>query len=277
MSAYAHPVTAEPLDATALRTALAGRVAGLDVVQTCGSTNADLLAAARAGAPDRTVLVAERQERGRGRLDRSWVSPPGAGLTFSVLLRPVGVAAARVGWLPLLAGLAVHRAVREVSDVPVALKWPNDVLLGPGQAKGAGILAEADPGAPGGVAVVLGIGLNVRTPLEDLPEGGTSLLAEGADLDRAGVLVAVLNRLIGDEAAWREAGGDPDATGLRAGYTEACATLGRSVRVVLPGAADLVGTAVELDSDGRLVLVDDDRRRHSVAAGDVVHLRPLAP
>jgi BirA family biotin operon repressor/biotin-[acetyl-CoA-carboxylase] ligase len=261
------------LDIDALRAALGDRAAAVDVVEVTGSTNADLLAAARAGAPDRTVLVAERQDAGRGRLDRSWVSPPGAGLTFSVLLRPSGLPGERVGWLPLLAGLSVVRAVSALSAVPVALKWPNDVLLGPDQAKCAGILAEADPVAPGGPAVVVGIGLNVSTAPADLPEGATSLHAAGARLDRGQVLAAVLTRLLDDEAAWRAVRGDPDAGGLRAAYRAACATLGRDVRVSLPDGSALLGRAEDLDPDGRLLLRPESGAMRAVAAGDVVHVR----
>ena len=88
------------------------------MVERTGSTNADLIAAAAAGAPDRTVLVAEYQDAGRGRLARSWVSPPGSGITVSVLLRPAGVPPSRFGWLPMLAGLAVLDTVREFSAAP---------------------------------------------------------------------------------------------------------------------------------------------------------------
>lgn len=264
-----------PLDVAALRGALAGRTAVLDVVDATGSTNADLLAAARDGAPDRSVLVAERQDRGRGRLDREWVSAPGSGLTFSVLLRPEGVPAARLGWLPLLAGLSVVRAIRELRDVEVVLKWPNDVLLGPEQAKGAGILAEAEPRAAGGLAVVVGIGINVGARIGELPEGATSLAAEGVEVGRTELLGAVLRRLLTDEADWRDAGGDPDATGLRGGYRAACATLGREVRVSLPDGSGLVARARDLDVDGRLVLREPSGAARTVAAGDIVHLRAL--
>lgn len=269
------PLRHEPLDAAALRDALAGRAGDVDIVASTGSTNADLLAAARNGAPDRSVLVAERQDRGRGRLDRQWVSAPGSGLTFSVLLRPEGVPVDRLGWLPLLAGLSVVRAIQELSDVAVALKWPNDVLLGPDQAKGAGILAEAEPRASGGLAVVVGIGINVGARADELPEGGTSLAAEGAGVGRSELLGAVLRRLLTDEADWRDAAGDPDAVGLRAAYREVCATLGREVRVSLPDGAGLVGRARDLDVDGRLLLREASGASRTVAAGDIVHLRAL--
>ncbi len=128
----------------------------VEVTAATGSTNADLLDRAAAGAPEGVVLAAEEQRAGRGRLGRVWVSPPRAALTFSLLVRPHAIAPARRGWLPLLAGVAVAAAVRAVAGVDARLKWPNDVLAGP--AKLGGILAEA-----AGDAVVVGIGLNVST------------------------------------------------------------------------------------------------------------------
>jgi BirA family transcriptional regulator, biotin operon repressor / biotin---[acetyl-CoA-carboxylase] ligase len=264
--------TSAPLDVDALRADLlapAGPWTRLDVVARTGSTNADLLAASAAGAPDRTVLVAEVQEAGRGRLARSWVSPPGTGLTLSVLLRPVPVAPARFGWIPLLAGLAVLDAVRELTALPAALKWPNDLLLGSEGRKAAGILAEVAP--DGGV--VLGIGFNVGA-VADLPEGATSPAAEGVELDRTGSLRVLLLCLAARDAQWRDGGGDPDASRLRSDYRAACASLGTEVRVDLPGGDALTGIAEDVDGDGRLLLLDAHGRRRAVAAGDVVHLRP---
>jgi BirA family biotin operon repressor/biotin-[acetyl-CoA-carboxylase] ligase len=263
--------TVEPLDAAALRAALIGRWAHVDVVERTGSTNADLLAAAADGAPDRTVLVAEYQEAGRGRLARTWVAPPGTGITVSVLLRPTGVPPSRFAWLPLLAGLALLDTIRAVCDVTAALKWPNDLLLGPAQRKSAGILAEvADAVRP---AVVVGIGLNVAASPPDQP-GATSLADEGAVVDRAHVLTTLLGCLAEREAAWRNARGDADAIRLRADYRAGCATLGSEVKVELPGGAALRGIAEDVDRDGRLLLLDPAGHRRAVAAGDVVHLRP---
>ena len=263
--------TVEPLDADGLRTALVGRWAQVDVVERTGSTNADLLAAAVAGAPDRTVLVAEHQEAGRGRLTRSWVAPPGSGITVSVLLRPTGVPPSRFGWLPLLAGLALLDTVRSLTDAPTGLKWPNDLLVGTAQRKAAGVLAEvADAVRP---AVVVGIGVNVAASPPDQP-GATSLGAEGATADRGQVLTTLLGCLAEREARWREGRGDPDATRLRADYRAGCATLGSEVKVELPGGAALRGIAEDVDRDGRLLLLDATGHRRAVAAGDVVHLRP---
>ncbi|HJQ43916.1 MAG TPA: biotin--[acetyl-CoA-carboxylase] ligase, partial [Jatrophihabitantaceae bacterium] len=129
----------EPLDESGLRDLLGTRWQRVVVVDETTSTNADLLQ--DTSAPDRSVLVAEVQTAGRGRLDRTWTSPPGAGLTFSVLLRP-DVPMQHWGWLPLIAGVALHEAVASSTAVPVALKWPNDLLAGAESRKAAGILAQ---------------------------------------------------------------------------------------------------------------------------------------
>jgi BirA family transcriptional regulator, biotin operon repressor / biotin---[acetyl-CoA-carboxylase] ligase len=268
------------LDAGAVHAALAGPGArhpglgagglwtSLEVVAVTGSTNADLI---RRGGPEGQVLVAESQVAGRGRMGRSWVSAAGASLTFSVLLRPVSVPASRRGWLPLLTGVSVASAVRDVSGVPSVLKWPNDVLVG--SRKLAGILAEQS-----GDAVVIGIGLNVATPADALPVSpaglpATSLLVEGASVSREAVLAGILRELGRRYAAFRD-DPDPARTGLVAEYRALCATLGRSVRVELPGGHVLAGVAEDIDADGRLlVAAPGDEPPAPVAAGDVIHVR----
>ncbi|ANY07546.1 biotin--[acetyl-CoA-carboxylase] ligase [Pseudonocardia sp. HH130630-07] len=267
----------EPFDVYSLRTAVlrpAGGWAAVDVVASTGSTNADLLAEAGRGAPDRSVLIAEEQVRGRGRLDRTWTSRPGAALTMSVLWRPEGVPADRLGWVPMLAGVALVDAIRELSpELPVALKWPNDLLAGPSLGKAAGILAEMTALSGGGPGIVLGIGLNVSTPSPELPWGATSLSAHGLTASRAEVAVALLTHLHRWEADWRESGGDADASGLRSAYRSRCASLGARVRVEKPGGESLVGMAEDVDPQGRLLVHSDGGQRVAVAAGDIVHLR----
>jgi BirA family transcriptional regulator, biotin operon repressor / biotin---[acetyl-CoA-carboxylase] ligase len=247
------------VDVTALTQAVGSRWPRIEVVDELESTNAHLLA--DPAAPDHSLLVAELQTAGRGRLDRTWVSPPRAGLTFSVLLRP-SVSVTRWGWLPLLTGLAVHDAVPGV-----VLKWPNDVLCGRDERKLAGILAQTS-----GDAVVVGIGLNVSTTADELPVGtATSLALCGADeLDRTALLIGILTRLDSRLAQWSDAGGDAAACGLHAAYTAVCATIGREVAVTTTGGERLVGTAAVIDSDGRLRLDTGA----VVGAGDVEHLRP---
>ncbi len=227
-----------------------------------------MIAAARQGAAEGLVVVAEEQTSGRGRLDRSWTSPRGAGLTLSVLLRPAPPMATW-GWLPIAAGLALLTAVRELSDVDVVLKWPNDLLLGLGRAKAAGILAESDDGA-----VAIGIGLNVSTTTDELPTGATSLLAHGALVSRETLLVELVTSLESWYTAWADADGDAEASGLRAAYEPCCTTLGRAVRVHLPAGDVLRGTAEGIDPSGGLQIRTEDRALTTVVAADVVHVRP---
>ncbi len=264
-----------PLNANALRAALvapAGPWAALEVVDTTGSTNADLLAAARAGGIDRTVLVAEHQHAGRGRHAREWSSPPRAGLWFSVLLRPAGVPLDVLGWLPLLTGLAVAEAVQRVAEVAVTLKWPNDVLI-EGRKLG-GILAEVAGTSPE-PAVVVGLGLNVSLRAEELPvPTATSLaLAAASCTDRDPILRAVLRALADREARWRSLRGDPVRSELAADYRARCSTLGQEVEVALPRDTVLRGEAVDVDDQGRLVVRETSGAEQAVSAGDVTHVR----
>ncbi len=239
-----------------------------------GSTNADLLADAQRGAPEGSALVAESQTAGRGRLGRHWVTPPGTALGVSVLFRPPVSARSRLGWLPLLSGLALLDAVRELApDAPLSLKWPNDVLVEDpadpgGSGKVAGVLVQAVPGAEPGAAVVVGIGVNVDTPADQLPAGvgATSLTAAGAAVDRDALLEVLLDRLGGRYRAW-VAGRDPVAD-----YRQGCATLGQQVVVDRPGGA-LSGRAVDVDPDGRLRIELAGGTALAVDAGDVIHLR----
>jgi BirA family biotin operon repressor/biotin-[acetyl-CoA-carboxylase] ligase len=262
----------QPLDIARLAGELPG-IAGpwtaIEVVRQTGSTNTDLLARAASGAAEGLVLVAEEQTAGRGRLGRSWETPPGTALAFSVLLRPAAVPAPRHGWLPLIAGISVAAATRAVSGVDARLKWPNDVLIGNG--KLAGILAEA-----AGEAVVIGIGVNVLTSPGELPAGPgglrpTSLLASGAPVAREAVLTGIL-RALGERYARFRANPDPERSGLLAEYWDLSATIGHDVRVEFPGDASLAGRATGIDGDGRL-LVSADGNEHAIAAGDVIHVR----
>ncbi len=273
--------TRRPLDAAALRRAVV-RPGGLwrdvEVVESTGSTNADLLARALRGEPEGTVLAAEEQRAGRGRMGRTWTAPPRAALTFSLLVRPA-VPPARRGWLPLLTGVAVAEAITAVTDVPATLKWPNDVLADlahPAPGKLVGILAEA-----AGDAVVVGIGLNVSTEAAELPARGpgalpaTSLRVAGARpgaLDREPLLTAILAAFERRYLSWCQAGGDPEESGLRTEYVRRSGTIGRQVRAELPGGQALSGPAVGVDADGRL-LVRSSSGTVPVAAADVVHLR----
>lgn len=269
-----------PLHEAALHRALVrpdGLWREVRVVEETGSTNADLAVLAREGAPEGTVLVTELQTAGRGRLGRPWRAPPRSGLMFSMLVRP-GVPVARLGWLPLLTGVAVATAVRRMTAwsqdaesgdvaVDVRLKWPNDLLVG--ERKLAGILAEKVDGG-----LVVGVGLNVGLRAEELPvPTATSLAIEGAPLsDRAPLLRAILREFGTWYREWTALDGDPERSGLRPAYKELCATLGRTVRVELPADERLTGAARDVDESGRLVVSGPSGDR-AVSAGDVVHVR----
>ena len=209
-----------------------------------GSTNTDLLDAADR-LVDRTVLLTDHQTAGRGRLDRRWDAPAGTNLLVSILFRTVPDAP---GELTRRVGLAVVRAVDALGVGVAGLKWPNDVVSD--GAKLAGILAQR---APNG-AVVVGVGLNVGWA----PDGAALL---GGGHRPADVLGAVL-------VAYDEL-----PTDITDEYRSRLVTLGMRVRVERP-ADVLTGTAIDVEPDGRLVVLDECAVTHRLDVGDVVHLRP---
>jgi BirA family biotin operon repressor/biotin-[acetyl-CoA-carboxylase] ligase len=262
---------AEPLSQARLGALLAGQAgfwSDLRVVAETGSTNEDVLALATAGAPEGLVIAAEAQTAGRGRQGRSWRSVPKAALTFSVLLRPAAVPRAARGWVPLLAGVATATALRAATRIDARLKWPNDVLVDGG--KLAGILAEQS-----GDAIVVGIGINVRGGPADLPLAtATSLELHGAgDADRTALLAGLLLQIERWYLRWRGAGGDADASGLRADYLRLSATVGSTVRVELPAGRSLAGRAIGIDETGQLLVTSAAGAVMTVSAGDVIHVR----
>ncbi|MCW1819412.1 biotin--[acetyl-CoA-carboxylase] ligase [Mycolicibacterium conceptionense] len=260
-----------PLDVVALRAGLSEPWRRLDVVEETGSTNADLLARAAGGeAIGGAVLLAEYQNAGRGRHGRQWSAPPRSQLALSVGVDASGVPADSWGWLPLATGVAVVDAVAEVTGVRVGLKWPNDVLVGPAGGKLAGILAEVASPAP---VVVVGLGLNVSMTAEEAPDArATSLSQLGAGtVDRNPLARALLRHLAVRFEGWRAS--DPK---LAADYRARSVTIGSGVRAILPGDNELVGTAVDVDAVGRLI-IDTGTERVTVSAGDITHLRPDQP
>jgi len=248
-------------------------------VDEAGSTNAELVAhatgAAAAAWPHLSVLATTTQTAGRGRLGRDWLAPPGGSLAVSVLLRPApALGAEALGWLPLVVGLAMVRAVRGLGarhDAPAlaaaTLKWPNDVLVSvaEGHRKLCGILCERLP--DGGV--VAGAGLNLTLDEHELPvPTATSLALAGARVDVDEALAGFLRELRGVIPLL-----EPGATeSARSAVAGVCHTIGRAVRVLLPGGATVTGVASGLGVDGCLIVDTTDGRRE-VSAGDVTHLR----
>ncbi|HEX2895433.1 MAG TPA: biotin--[acetyl-CoA-carboxylase] ligase [Marmoricola sp.] len=256
-----------PLDPAALDAA-AGPGWSVRFLPSAESTNA----IAEQGPVPGSIVVADHQTAGRGRLDRQWETPPGSALTFSAVVDPQ-LADADWPLLPLATALAVADGVRRAADVDPRLKWPNDLLLtgdgsdSPGDRKFAGILLErvANPAEPRRPLAVIGIGINVGMSADQLPvPTATSLAIAGARATRIEVfreVVAALGHVLNRLSA------DPEA--VLEQYRGACTTIGRHVEVHLPDGTVFTGLAEDVDPHGRLVV--DGR---AVGAGDVVHIRP---
>ncbi|WP_166903254.1 biotin--[acetyl-CoA-carboxylase] ligase [Mycobacterium sp. DL440] len=261
--------TRPALDVTTLRDGLdALSWRRVDIVEETGSTNADLLARAAAGEDIvGAVLFAEHQNAGRGRHGRHWSAPPRSQVIVSFGVDGSAVPPNRWGWLPLATGLAIVDAVAEVAGTRVGLKWPNDVLVGPGGGKLAGILAEVASPAP---VIVVGLGLNVTMTAEEAPDPrATSLTQLGtATVDRAPLARALLRHLDARITSWRN-----DDPSLAADYRARSVTFGSRIRAILPGDNTLVGTAVDVDDLGRLI-IDTATEQVTLSAGDITHLRP---
>ncbi|MFC7847908.1 biotin--[acetyl-CoA-carboxylase] ligase [Arthrobacter sp. NPDC057388] len=263
----------------------------LTVVETTGSTNADLLRAVAVDPsawPDLAVLTAEHQTAARGRLDRVWEAPARSSVLVSLVLRPVNANGQPLptdtySWLSLLAAVALRDALDETAGIPADLKWPNDVLVRGG--KIAGILAQLGPMVGGSVPpVILGTGLNVTLTEDELPvPTATSVQLQGArTVDRTALLKSYLSRFCSLYRSFCNADGDATA-GLAGGPSlhkrveTAMVTLGQQVRAQLPGDHEIIGHASRLDDSGSLLVVDAAAHEHVVTAGDVVHLRPWSP
>ena len=215
-----------------------------------GSTNDDLVAAARDGAPDRTVIVADYQTAGKGRLDRTWEARRGSNLLVSMLFRYESQDPSRFS---RIVALAARAACERLGDVGVAVKWPNDLVIG--ERKLGGLLAV---GVPQEKFVVVGIGVNVGWA----PDGAVALSSGATPLE---LLATMLSEV--------DARAEKNDADLREEHKSVLATLGSNVRVELRAGEFVVGVANDLDELSRLVVVDEAGRRHVIDVGDVVHLR----
>lgn len=264
-------------EATAARDVFA-EVRRVGVVDSTNHVTAD---AARDGAAEGLVVVADEQTAGRGRLGRRWLAPPGSALLCSLLFRP-SLFASELHLLTMTVALAARDACRRYAGIEPHLKWPNDLEIG--ERKLAGILSETVPvpPSPGGPprAMVVGLGMNLSWPVDGLSDGldedmvavaamATSLAREGATaLDRDELLDHFLRYVNVRYARLGRAGGRES---LLSEYRTACATIGRVVSVEL-ARGSLTGRAVGVNNTGRLQL-DDGTGIREVEVGDVLHLR----
>lgn len=258
-----------PLSQNDLRACFAARgvqIGDLAVLDSTASTNDVAVDLAGQGAPAWSLVTAEHQTGGRGRLGRHWESTRSSNLLFSVVLRPGSLHSA-LGWLPLLGGVAVAQGVKEVTGIEAQVKWPNDVVIvgEQGPRKLAGLLAERTPDA-----VIVGVGLNVHAGQAELPiPTATSIAIEtGTTPDRAQLLAAVLD-------AWQRLWADFEKSSehLRQTYREWSATLGTAVKAIVNDQTELVGTVVDVDSDGHLVIETEFGALQTITAADIQHLR----
>lgn len=229
------------------------------MVEVTGSTQDDLSQSVKKDATrSGTLLIANFQSSGRGRLDRTFSAPPSSALTLSFYLTP-HLDRAEWSFLPLLTGLSAISSLKNLdAGLRVSLKWPNDLLVN-GRKLG-GILVEATSDG-----VVIGIGVNVAMAQDQLPtKDATSLLLEDfACLDRNLIAVELLNVFHDLYERW-QAGED-----MRHLYRENCETLGMTIRVELPNAPPATGKATDISRTGELIMESGLR----VSVGDVVHLR----
>ena len=253
---------------------LAARSFGKRIVyrEECASTQDMAAELARAGEPEGLVVIAETQTQGRGRKGRGWVSPPGAGIYLSVILKP-GLKPSQIIQIPLVAGVAAARAIRAESGLAPDIKWPNDILIG--GKKVAGILTEMSCELDRVNHVILGIGINVNTRKSDLPEpvrdSATSLCAEcGRNLSRVALVQRFLTEL---EAVYGSYLADGFES-IRQEWKSFSSTIGSQVEIT-DGAESLTGEALDIDADGFLLLKTASGRTERIVAGDV-SLRKLA-
>ncbi len=272
-------VKASDLLPSAIRDGLKTSVFGrewIDYHAVIDSTNIRARMIADEGAPEGTIVVAEAQLKGKGRRGRSWFSPAGQGIYVSVILRP-RVPPAEATLLVLMAAVAAAEALLSHADLPVSVKWPNDILVG--GKKIAGILTEMRLDGDRIDHVVIGMGVNVNTPAESLPPEiaaiATSLSAEtGRTFSRAGLLRTYLEKLEGWYTLFRKRRFEP----IRGRWLEIARIIGKSVKIA---GVDRIyeGEVVDIDPNGFLILKSPDGALQRILAGDVslVEAPPLPP
>jgi BirA family biotin operon repressor/biotin-[acetyl-CoA-carboxylase] ligase len=257
-----------PLAEQEIRSGLATTRMGhtIHLLQTVDSTNDEAKTLAVRGALEGTMVIADAQRRGRGRMGRLWASPGGVGIYLSVILRPA-IQPHDAPSLTLLGAVAVAQAIEEVAGLAAGVKWPNDLIVR-GRKLG-GILGEVAAETSHLHYVVLGIGINVNQTEAsfegELGHTATSLRIEtGRFVDRTVMIRSLCESLDRWYDCFLSEGPAPIIERLR----QRCLTLGQRV-VARSGDQELRGLAVDLDGSGALLIRDDDQRLHRLIAGDV--------
>ena len=236
-------------------------------VDQTGSTNDDLKALARQGAPHGTVLIADRQSGGHGRMGRSFHSPGGVGIYFSILLRP-DCQPGQLMHLTCATAVAMCDAVEQAAAFRPGIKWTNDLVCG--KHKLGGILTELGLSAKGSVDyAIIGIGINCCQRESDFPQEIRSIAASlsmvtGRDIDRAAVAAAMMDAFATmDRKLLRSKAEILDR------YRKDCITIGQEISLLRVGEAVRHGKAIDMDDDGFLIVAFEDGHRETVSSGEV--------
>jgi BirA family transcriptional regulator, biotin operon repressor / biotin---[acetyl-CoA-carboxylase] ligase len=252
----------------------------IDLHERLESTNREAVALGQAGVEHGTLVLADAQTAGRGRMARSWFSPSGVNLYGSLVIR-ITIEAPRLSawlsWLPLMAALGAAEAIDIVSAVPIAVKWPNDLLIN--ERKVGGILCESGVSAGAGPFQVIGIGINVNGLPEEFPDElrhiATTLRHEtGAFIDRNRLAAQLLIELESCLEEFLTRGSEFIALA----YRRRCTTIGKTVKAVLADGKEYIGVADAIEQDGSLMLIQPSVGTspptvRQLRAADIVHLR----
>ncbi|WP_394941345.1 biotin--[acetyl-CoA-carboxylase] ligase [Psychromicrobium sp. YIM B11713] len=280
----------QPLDVPALRRRLLapeGPLNRLEWLAVTGSTNtvmAENASGSAAAWPELSLLLAEEQRQGRGRMDRCWQVPTGGALTLSLLLRPAGIPVESFGWLSMMSAVAICQTLNHRAGLQAQLKWPNDVVVTDAEGtvkKISGVLAQLVLAIGEAPAIVVGSGVNISQLADELPTATATsvLVAGGTTLDRNILIEDYVHRFhalyrrflaVDGQAQRRPSEGEPS---VLEEVSELLISLGQHVRAELPGGKFLYGTATGLNASGALLVTDAQGSTTAVSAADVVHLR----
>ena len=266
----------DALNTTVIQSGLTTQALGqsIHILTETASTNSLGMTLAESGDPHGTVILAEQQTAGKGRLGRSWVSPPRKNIYCSIILRDPCLQK-HLTWIPLATGLALSEAIQKTQTITSSLKWPNDILIR--NKKLAGILCQSTSRGQSAGGVIVGFGVNVNAGPEDFPADlqttSTSLFQESGQLcHRNRLLASMFNHL----ERWYDQLASHNIDTVKSAYSAACSTLGMDVRCTLKESKEIRGHATAIGIDGSLQVIPFDQgAKHPIEihSADVIHVR----
>lgn len=257
---------------TGLETQTLGQ--SIHIVTETPSTNTLAMTLAESGEPHGTVILAEHQTAGKGRLGRIWASPPNKNIYCSIILREPRLQK-HLTWIPLATGLALSEAIQKTQTIIPSLKWPNDILVR--NKKLGGILCESTSRGQSSSVLIVGFGVNVNAEPEDFPvdiqAASTSILQESGQLCHRNTLIASMFNHLGK---WYDQLASDNIEVVKATYSAACSTLGMDVRCTLNESREIHGHATAIGNDGSLQVIPFEQRAKQtieIHSADVTHVR----